>query len=85
MLGGTFTDVVVIDDRDRVIRSTKVPSTPRNPDQGVLTGIDMAYRSFRINPAQVTSLMHGTTVATNALIERRGVAAALLVIPPRVS
>ena len=77
-VGGTFTDLVVFDERDGTIRLTKVPSTPRSPDEGVLNGIRRLAAEFAIDAAAIDFFIHGTTVATNALIERKGVKAALL-------
>lgn len=69
-IGGTFTDFVVADSAG--VRITKVPSTPQAPADGVLAGLDAlgvtGWRRF----------VHGSTVATNALLERRGARAALL-------
>ena len=78
-VGGTFTDLVVIDEQNGQINLTKVPSTPKNPDQGVLNGIEKVSKLFSVQPEEVGFLIHGTTVATNALIERKGVETALIV------
>lgn len=78
-VGGTFTDLVVIDEQSGKINLTKVPSTPKNPDRGVLGGIEKVARQFSVKPEEVQFLIHGTTVATNALIERKGVETALIV------
>ena len=78
-VGGTFTDLVLIDEKTNLINITKVPSTPRSPDQGVLNGIQKAATLFAMNPAEIDFLIHGTTVATNALIERKGIETALIV------
>ncbi|MFB3906170.1 MAG: hydantoinase/oxoprolinase family protein [Acidobacteriota bacterium] len=77
-VGGTFTDFVLIDQADQSIRITKTPSTPWSPDEGVIEGIRKVSRLFSIDPAGIDFLIHGTTVATNALIERKGVNAALI-------
>lgn len=69
-VGGTFTDVVVISGDD--VTTTKVPTTAEQSD-GVVSGIDAARARDR-----VALLAHGTTVATNALLERRGVRTALV-------
>ena len=78
-VGGTFTDLVLIDDRTRTINIAKVPSTPKSPDLAVTNGIDRITHLFHVAPAEIDFLIHGTTVATNALIERKGVQAALIV------
>jgi len=63
--GGTFTDLVLL--VDGTIRTLKVPSTPHDPSQAVLDGI----REI-LGESQEFALLHGSTVATNALLERRG-------------
>ncbi|MQA17065.1 MAG: hydantoinase/oxoprolinase family protein [Pseudonocardiaceae bacterium] len=71
-VGGTFTDLVVASDDG--VRAVKVPSTPADQAEGVL---DAVHRSG-IPAADVVALAHGTTVATNALLERTGGSVALL-------
>ncbi|WP_298014824.1 hydantoinase/oxoprolinase family protein [uncultured Castellaniella sp.] len=66
-VGGTFTDLVAIDDAGNV-KVHKVLSTPARPDEGALNGL----ASSGINLAEVTDLAHGSTVATNAVLERKG-------------
>ncbi len=78
-VGGTFTDLVAINEESGQINLTKVPSTPRDPDQGVLRGIEKVSRLFAVRPEQIEFFIHGTTVATNALIERKGTETALIV------
>ncbi len=65
-VGGTFTDLVAIDDKG--IRVLKVPSTPANPDEGAFA----ALVASGIPLDSVTDLSHGSTVATNAVLERKG-------------
>ncbi|MEF8852329.1 MAG: hydantoinase/oxoprolinase family protein [Haloarculaceae archaeon] len=65
-VGGTFTDVVVVDDGR--LRGLKTPSTPDRPDDGVVDGLETAGREG-VDPAAVDFLGHGTTVATNAVLE----------------
>ncbi len=72
-VGGTFTDLVGIDDGKVVI--SKVPSTPAQPDDGALTAIQAA----EIGLARIDDLVHGSTVATNAILERKGARVAFLV------
>jgi len=66
-VGGTFTDVVVVDEEGR-LRGLKTPSTPDRPDDGVVDSLEKAEREGA-DPAGVTFLGHGTTVATNAVLE----------------
>jgi N-methylhydantoinase A len=72
-VGGTFTDVCVVDDSGDEIRVAKVPST-RDPIEGVLAGVEAAD----IDLSEVALFSHGTTVATNALITRRFPPAAMV-------
>jgi len=65
-VGGTFTDLVAIDDQG--IRVLKVPSTPSHPDEGAFN----ALVASGIAMSQVSDLAHGSTVATNAVLERKG-------------
>lgn len=76
-VGGTFTDVVGMDDAGN-IRFAKTPSTPQNQSIGVVDGIRKILAVFGLTSADVTQIVHGTTVATNALLERAGAKTALL-------
>jgi N-methylhydantoinase A len=71
--GGTFTDVFAVSDAGES-RVAKVPSTPPRFDLGVVEGV----RALGIRPAEVTTLFHGTTVTTNAVITRNGAHSALV-------
>jgi N-methylhydantoinase A len=73
-VGGTFTDLFYIDAADSRPRIVKVPSTTPDPSVGVID----ALRAAGIDGSELTQFLHGTTIATNALIERRGAASALL-------
>jgi N-methylhydantoinase A len=75
-IGGTFTDVVL----ETAVRrySCKVLTTARAPEQGVLEGIRRLFADSGVVPADVGLFIHGTTLATNALIERKGARTALL-------
>jgi N-methylhydantoinase A len=68
--GGTFTDVVCYDRESGEVRVTKTPSTPPAFDEGVLHGIDKIRDAVGFAPADVSYLSHGTTVGTNAVLER---------------
>ena len=70
-IGGTFTDVVVLDD-GQVVSFAKVPSTPRSPSDGILQGVLAGLERAGLRPDQVDRFAHGTTVATNAVLERKG-------------
>ena len=75
-IGGTFTDVVV--EAGGTLTSTKVATTPRAPEEGVMEGITAALCRSGTGPDSVALVIHGTTLATNALIERKGARTALL-------
>ncbi|MFO1162209.1 MAG: hydantoinase/oxoprolinase family protein [Reyranellaceae bacterium] len=71
-IGGTFTDFVLHDDAAERAWFLKVPSTPRSPEDAVLAGIDAILRQAGRTLADVETVLHATTVATNAIIERKG-------------
>ena len=75
-IGGTFTDVVLETPRRR--HSCKVLTTPREPEVAVMQGIERLLAEAGVAAAQVSLFIHGTTLATNALIERKGARTALL-------
>ena len=75
-IGGTFTDVVLEHAGRR--HSAKVLTTPRAPEQGMLEGMGKVLAAAALTPRDVGVLVHGTTLATNALIERKGAKTALL-------
>ncbi|NUS53870.1 MAG: hydantoinase/oxoprolinase family protein, partial [Streptomycetaceae bacterium] len=68
--GGTFTDVVALDG-DGALVTTKTPSTPADPAEGFADGVAKILRLTGAEPADVAALSHGTTVATNRLLEDR--------------
>ena len=67
--GGTFTDIVAVDTGTGAMRVTKVASTPANPAVGLVRGIKQILDDSQAGSDAVTSLAHGTTVATNALLQ----------------
>jgi N-methylhydantoinase A len=69
-IGGTFTDLAV--ERGDVRWTAKVLTTPDAPEQAVLEGLDRVLDEAGLPPAAVSLVLHGTTLATNAIIERRG-------------
>ena len=70
-IGGTFTDVVLLRDHSSLAH-TKVPSTPRDLVAGVRRGVEKILASAGASPGEVARLVHGSTVATNAFLERKG-------------
>jgi len=77
-IGGTFTDVVLVDEARGGIGVVKVPTTPRDFSRGVLDALAEATRSRGVAPAEVTWLAHATTIVTNALLEGKGARTALI-------
>src|SRR5262249_9078054 len=71
-VGGTFTDLVAVNDRDGTIGLEKGPPTPADQSIGVATGLDALFARHGIGPAAVTYLGHGTTVCINAVLEKKG-------------
>ena len=78
-VGGTFTDVALEIGTGGNVVTAKVLTTPRAPEEGVIAAVGEAVRAAGIAPGEVDLLIHGTTLATNALIERTGAKTALLV------
>jgi N-methylhydantoinase A len=80
-VGGTFTDLVAVDEAARSTLA-KVPSTPADPSQGVIAGLDRLAAALGLERAaflaRTERIVHGTTVATNALLERGGTKTGLL-------
>lgn len=72
--GGTFTDLVAYDERTGMLTTAKTPSVPSQPGQALLNAIDAA----ELDMGEIAGLVHGTTVGTNALIERTGARVLLL-------
>jgi N-methylhydantoinase A len=77
-VGGTFTDFFVYNARSNAIRLFKTPSTPDNPAAAIVDGVVELSSRFAIDPAAIARLSHGTTVATNALIQRKGASVAVI-------
>lgn len=71
-VGGTFTDLLLIDEEGGGIHTAKVPSTPEDSSVGVLNGIARICDRAKISPEAITHVMHGTTVATNTVLTGSG-------------
>ena len=69
--GGTFTDIVAVDREAGELHVTKVPSTPDDPSRGLASGVRAIMKQLGVDASAVAALCHGTTVATNALLEER--------------
>jgi N-methylhydantoinase A len=77
-IGGTFTDLVWVDDATGAVHVAKLLTTPKDPSQAVEQGVVSVLSDAGSAAGDVRSLIHGTTLATNALIERKGARTALL-------
>lgn len=73
-VGGTFTDVIVVDTESRDVRIHKVPSTPDDLSEGLIEGL----RSMDSGAADADFLVHGTTIATNSLLQHDGATAGMI-------
>ena len=71
-VGGTFTDLLLVDETSGATWSAKVPSTPQDQSIGVLTGLERVCSKASISPKQIDHVMHGTTVATNTVLTGTG-------------
>ena len=71
-IGGTFTDLLLINERTGETYSAKVPSTPKDSSVGVLNGVAKICERSGIDPRRITRVMHGTTVATNTVLTYSG-------------
>lgn len=77
-IGGTFTDLALVNDERGTITAVKVPTTPQDFGAGVLDGLRSALGQHGVDPAQVGLLAHATTVVTNAILEKKGARSAII-------
>lgn len=77
-IGGTFTDLILVDDGGETFQVGKVLTTPDQPDDAVLVGVERVLSATGADPSGVSHVVHGTTLFTNALIERKGARTALI-------
>ena len=77
-IGGTFTDVILVDDRGDVFEIGKVLTTPADPADAVIDGVRVLLETAGAAARDVAQVVHGTTLLTNALIERKGARTALI-------
>ena len=78
-VGGTFTDLLLFDERSGAMRLFKTPSTPSDQSIGILDGIQQLFAETGVPSSEVTALLHGTTVSTNIVLEEKGAKVGLLV------
>ncbi len=77
-IGGTFTDLVILDESTGSIRTLKVSSTPRDPSEAVLKAVRRARDELGLDLGRVSQFTHASTVGSNALLEGRGARTALI-------
>lgn len=77
-VGGTFTDVVLADTDSQQTHIHKVPTTPQDPSTGVLQGIVEICAAHGMDRSQIAHVLHGTTIATNAVLEQKGAVAGMI-------
>jgi N-methylhydantoinase A len=77
-VGGTFTDLYLVDDESGGRWRVKTPSTPADQSVGVITGVQRICSEAGIEPSALTNFVHGTTVATNAVLESKGARVGLI-------
>ena len=77
-VGGTFTDLLLFNEQSGAIHLTKVSSTPQDQSVGVIQGIEKISKQAGIEPNEIKLILHGTTVATNAVLEGKGAQVGLI-------
>ena len=77
-IGGTFTDFLLVDSSTGSFNVHKVLTTPDDPSRAVLDGLRALLSATGVEPAEITQIVHGTTLVTNALIERKGARTGLI-------
>ncbi|MCH8861600.1 MAG: hydantoinase/oxoprolinase family protein [Proteobacteria bacterium] len=78
-VGGTFTDLLMIENISGKTYRAKVPSTPHDPSEAVISGAQRLCKENNIDPSEIEMFLHGTTVATNAILEGKGARVGLIV------
>jgi len=77
-VGGTFTDLLLFDNETGAFWRHKTPSTPHDSSEGILTGVNAITSEAGVDPAEIEYFLHGTTVATNAVLEGKGARVGLI-------
>ena len=78
-IGGTFTDFLLMDEKGGAYNLVKVASTPDHPSDAILEGLRRLTHDYQVDPSEIVSFVHGTTLAVNTLIQRSGAKVGLLV------
>jgi N-methylhydantoinase A len=77
-VGGTFTDLLLFDETTGAFWRHKTPSTPHDSSEGILTGVSAICENANVDPKDIEYFLHGTTVATNAVLEGKGARVGLI-------
>ncbi len=77
-VGGTFTDLLLFDNETGAFWRHKTPSTPHDSSEGILNGVNAITADAGVDPAKIEFFLHGTTVATNAVLEGKGARVGLI-------
>lgn len=77
-VGGTFTDFLLFNEETGELTMEKTPSTPSDQSVGIMNGINKIVRTVGIDPGEIKLILHGTTVATNAVLEEKGALVGLI-------
>ena len=78
-IGGTFTDLTLIDQHSGKIASLKTPTVPKNPEQGIINGLKLLEKEQDVTTDEIDYFVHGMTIGLNTLLQRRGSKIALFV------
>ena len=78
-VGGTFTDLALLHEETGRLVVEKIPSVPHDPALGIVQGLRVLFERTAVTADEITYLAHGTTVATNALLERKGARTGLII------
>jgi len=78
-VGGTFTDLLLLDERSGEIHLLKTPSTPEDQSIGIIDGTTALLTRANVRPGDIRTVLHGTTVSTNIVLEEKGAKVGLLV------
>ena len=78
-VGGTFTDLLLLDNETGAFWRDKTPSTPSDSSEGILNGVNAITAKANVDPGDIEFFLHGTTVATNAVLEGKGARVGLIV------
>ena len=78
-IGGTFTDLTLIEEQTQKIVGIKTPTVPLAPEQGVKNGLKVLKETYGLNPEEIRYFVHGMTIGLNTLLQRKGAKIALFV------